>query len=99
VLLIAAEYDHVATPAGSSVACNLFPNARYLCVRGATHYCLYDRPEFLAGILKAYFANPGGFSTSQPSQAKTHPDDTARVAASFSDAGESDTAIAIVSSL
>jgi pimeloyl-ACP methyl ester carboxylesterase len=57
VLLIAAEYDQVATPAGSKAACDLFPNARYLCVPGATHYCLYDRPEFLAGMLKDFFAD------------------------------------------
>jgi len=101
VLLIAAEYDQVATPAGSKAACDLFPNARYLCVRGATHYCLYDRPEFLAGVLTGFFADPGSFSISQSAQATewTHANGTAAVDASFSDMGESATAIASLSSL
>jgi pimeloyl-ACP methyl ester carboxylesterase len=101
VLLIAAEYDQVATPAGSKAACDLFPNARYLCVRGATHYCLYDRPEFLAGVLTGFFTDPGSFSISQSAQSTgwTHADGTAAVDASFSDMGESATAIASLSSL
>lgn len=84
VLLIAAEYDQVATAAGSSVACDLFPNAHYLHVRGATHYCLYDRPEFIASVLKLFFANPYGFSISQSDQSadRTHGVGTAAVAAS-----------------
>ncbi|HET8888397.1 MAG TPA: alpha/beta fold hydrolase [Candidatus Angelobacter sp.] len=84
VLLIAAEYDQVATAAGSSVACDLFHNAHYLHVRGATHYCLYDRPEFIASVLKPFFANPYGFSISQSAQSTdwTHAVGTAAVAAS-----------------
>jgi pimeloyl-ACP methyl ester carboxylesterase len=98
VLLIAAEYDQVATPAGSKAACDLFPNARYLYVRGATHYCLYDRPEFLAGVLKDFFADPGRFSISQLTRSAclTHANDTD---ASLSDMDESATAIASLSSL
>ena len=101
VLLIAAEYDQVATPAGSKAACDLFPNARYLHVWGATHYCLYDRPEFLAGVLKGFFADPGSFSISQSAQSTswTHADGTAVVDTSFSDIDESVTAIASLSSL
>jgi pimeloyl-ACP methyl ester carboxylesterase len=96
VLLIAAEYDQVATPAGSRAACDLFPNARYLCVQGATHYCLYDRPEFLGGMLKAFFANSGGLSISKPAQAtsSTQADGTTVLDTSFSDMSESATAIA-----
>jgi pimeloyl-ACP methyl ester carboxylesterase len=101
VLLIAAEYDQVATPAGSTVASDLFPNARYLCVRGATHYCLYDRPEFLAGVLKTFFLNPGDFSISQSAEDAARPaaDGTAAADATFSDMNKSDTAIASLSSL
>jgi pimeloyl-ACP methyl ester carboxylesterase len=60
VLLISAEYDQIATPAASREAAILFPNARSLCVKGATHYCLYDRPEFVAGLLKQFFEHPDG---------------------------------------
>ena len=102
VLLVAAEYDQVATPAGSSVACDLFPNARYLYVRGATHYCLYDRPEFLGGVLKDFFRASNNFSISQSAQSIGLTDangTAAAVDASFSDINEPATAIASFSSL
>jgi pimeloyl-ACP methyl ester carboxylesterase len=65
VLLISAEYDQVATPAASFEAAALFPNARHIHVKGATHYCLYDRPEFVADMLKEFFRNADGL-ISQP---------------------------------
>ena len=101
VLLIAAEYDQVATPAGSRAACDLFPNARYLYVRSATHYCLYDRPEFIAGVLKSFFAAPGSFSVSQSAQTPglTDANRPPSVDASFSGLNEPATAIASFSSL
>jgi pimeloyl-ACP methyl ester carboxylesterase len=67
VLLVSAEYDHVATPAASREAAKLFPNARYLHVKGATHYCLYDRPEFVAGLMRRFFECPDGIPA-QPEQ-------------------------------
>jgi pimeloyl-ACP methyl ester carboxylesterase len=57
MLLISSEYDNVATPAMSRAAAAVFPHSRYIHVRGATHYCLYDRPELIAGLLKAFFAD------------------------------------------
>jgi len=57
VLLVSAEYDQVATPEASFEAARLFPNARQVHVKGATHYCLYDRPEFVADLLRDFFAN------------------------------------------
>jgi pimeloyl-ACP methyl ester carboxylesterase len=57
VLLISAEYDQVATPESSMEAAKLFANARHVHVKGATHYCLYDRPELVADLLKTFFAN------------------------------------------
>jgi len=65
VLLMSAEYDQVATPAASFEAAALFPDARHVHVKGATHYCLYDRPEFVADILKEFFRNADGL-ISQP---------------------------------
>jgi pimeloyl-ACP methyl ester carboxylesterase len=61
VLLLSAEYDQVATPESSSLAAELFPWARHVHVKGATHYCLYDRPEFVAGLLTRFFAAPEAF--------------------------------------
>jgi pimeloyl-ACP methyl ester carboxylesterase len=58
VLLMSAEYDQVAAPESSRAAADLFPDTRHVHVKGATHYCLYDRPEFVAGLLKTFFASP-----------------------------------------
>lgn len=66
VLLMSAEYDQVATPAASFEAAALFPNARHVHVKGATHYCLYDRPEFVADLLKEFFANADGVTSRAP---------------------------------
>lgn len=68
VLLMAAEYDQVATPAASSEAANLFPHARHLLLKGATHYFLYDRPEFVAGLLTKFFKDPGSLPVFQSEQ-------------------------------
>jgi pimeloyl-ACP methyl ester carboxylesterase len=61
VLLISAEYDQVATPDSSREAASLLPTARHLHVKGATHYCLYDRAEFVAGSLTSFFQDPEAF--------------------------------------
>ena len=61
VLLISAEYDQVANPAASVDAARLFPKARHVPIRGATHYCLYDRPELVANLLKTFVADPDSF--------------------------------------
>jgi pimeloyl-ACP methyl ester carboxylesterase len=55
VLLVATEYDQVATPQASEQAAALFPNSQCVLVRGATHYCLYDRPQFVANLLRNFF--------------------------------------------
>jgi pimeloyl-ACP methyl ester carboxylesterase len=65
VLIMAAEFDQVVSPAASHIAAGLFPNARYAYVGGATHYCLYDRPDFVAGLLKSFFENPEGMHVPQ----------------------------------
>lgn len=58
VLLIGTEYDQVATPEASAAAARLFPDARHVHIRGATHYCLYDRPEFVSELLQTFFVSP-----------------------------------------
>ena len=68
VLLISAEYDQVATPECSAEAAKLFPDARHVHVQGATHYCLYDRPEFTGALLKDFFAHPAGLPLSHGAQ-------------------------------
>jgi pimeloyl-ACP methyl ester carboxylesterase len=60
VLLISAEHDGVASPEMSQMMAKLLPDARHVHVQGATHYCLYDRPGFIAGHLEAFFQASGG---------------------------------------
>jgi pimeloyl-ACP methyl ester carboxylesterase len=55
ILLVAAEYDQIAAPAMSHMARQHFPRASHVQVQGATHYLLYDRPDFLAGLIEDFF--------------------------------------------
>lgn len=70
VLLLSAEYDQVATPDASVAAAGMFPRVRHVHVPGATHYCLYDRPEFVARMLREFFADPGKFVAPPSSHAQ-----------------------------
>ncbi|MBZ5521688.1 MAG: alpha/beta hydrolase [Acidobacteriia bacterium] len=56
VLMITCEYDKIAAPAMSRLAVSRFPHASLIEVQGATHYCLYDRSEFIAGLIEEFFA-------------------------------------------
>lgn len=65
VLLLSAEHDAVASPEMSRMMAKLLPNARHVHVEGATHYCLYDRPELVAGLMEELFrASTGRAGTS-----------------------------------
>lgn len=55
VFLFSTEYDAVAAPAAARhMAKSLLPDAHHVHVNGATHYCLYDRPEFVAEHISAF---------------------------------------------
>jgi pimeloyl-ACP methyl ester carboxylesterase len=56
VLLIAAEYDRIAAPQMSQAAAAYFPRSSYVEIKGANHYCIYDRPEVIAKLLRAFIA-------------------------------------------
>ena len=56
LLFMTVEYDKIALPAMSKHAVKLFPKARLVEVQGANHYCLYDRPEFVARLMEDFFA-------------------------------------------
>jgi pimeloyl-ACP methyl ester carboxylesterase len=62
VLLIGSEYDKSASPQMSNVAAELFPNARYVQLQGATHYCFYDRPDLIAELVESFFHDPNALS-------------------------------------
>lgn len=57
ILMIAAEYDRVAAPAMSKAAVNHFPRVKHVEVSRATHYCLFDRPEFVADLVEDFWEN------------------------------------------
>ncbi|NMO18468.1 alpha/beta hydrolase [Pyxidicoccus fallax] len=58
VLLVSAEHDAVASPETSREMAQRLPNARHVHVQGATHYCMYDRPEFIAELIEEFLRNP-----------------------------------------
>jgi len=55
-LFITSEYDQVASPQASRATAALFPQSRRIEIPGATHYCLYDRPEFVASLLRDFIS-------------------------------------------
>lgn len=57
ILMIAAEHDKVAAPAMSKEAVNYFPRVKHVEVSRATHYCLFDRPELVAGLVEGFWEN------------------------------------------
>ena len=73
VLVISSEYDNIASPAMSTVAARSFPNARHVQVDGATHYCLYDRPDLIANLITGFFHEPSAFDQ-EDGEVKFKPD-------------------------
>lgn len=71
VLFIAAEYDKIALPAASAAMAKCFPKARYVEIAGATHYCLYDRPGVIAGLIQSFLREPDGFLASGQASTKS----------------------------
>lgn len=69
VLLFSSEYDQVASPEMSRMALQLFPKARHVHVRDATHYCLYDRPHFVAEVMEKFFRETGRTGPDEESEA------------------------------
>lgn len=64
VLLICSENDQIASPEMSRVAARQIPTAQLIQVQGATHYCLYDRPDLIAQLIEIFFENPDGLENS-----------------------------------
>ncbi|MBZ5505193.1 MAG: alpha/beta hydrolase [Acidobacteriia bacterium] len=58
VLLIGSEYDKIASPNTSHSAISFFSKARSLQIQGASHYCLYDHPDLIAGLIEDFFRDP-----------------------------------------
>jgi pimeloyl-ACP methyl ester carboxylesterase len=55
-LVVGAELDRIASPKlGQEVAQSL-PRGRFVEMPGATHYCMYDRPDEVADLIRHFFA-------------------------------------------
>jgi pimeloyl-ACP methyl ester carboxylesterase len=55
-LVIGAELDQVASPRLGKRVAEAMPNARYIELAGATHYCMHDRPREIAEIVMRFIA-------------------------------------------
>jgi pimeloyl-ACP methyl ester carboxylesterase len=51
VLVIGGEYDKIASPQMAKAIVPLFPNGRYVEVKGATHYSQYDHPDTITALI------------------------------------------------
>jgi pimeloyl-ACP methyl ester carboxylesterase len=56
LLGIAGERDEVVSPFGFQNALSHFPQARYVEVKGAAHYCFYERPDLIADLIEDFVA-------------------------------------------
>jgi pimeloyl-ACP methyl ester carboxylesterase len=63
VLLLASEYDLVAAPEMSRQAARHFPQSRFQLMPHASHYCLYDRPRFVADLITRFFEETSAAGT------------------------------------
>jgi pimeloyl-ACP methyl ester carboxylesterase len=62
VLFVSAEHDAVSSPAMARAMAARYPGSRHVEVLGATHYCLYDRPDLVADLVESFAADPDGLS-------------------------------------
>jgi hypothetical protein len=42
----------------SSLAAERYPTARYIQLQGASHYCIYDRPDLITELIERFFQDP-----------------------------------------
>jgi pimeloyl-ACP methyl ester carboxylesterase len=56
-LIIGAELDRIASPKLGQEVAKLLPRGRCIEMPGATHYCMYDRPDEVAAMIRNFFAS------------------------------------------
>jgi pimeloyl-ACP methyl ester carboxylesterase len=62
-LVVSAEFDRIASPKLGLEVAKVLPRARFVEMPGATHYCMYDRPDEVAAMIRDFYASvepPGG---------------------------------------
>lgn len=58
VLLVSCDQDTVASPETTRRTAGSYPRAEHVEILGATHYCLYDRPELIADLVDCFVDDP-----------------------------------------
>jgi pimeloyl-ACP methyl ester carboxylesterase len=53
-LIVGAELDQIASPARGRDLAGALPGARFVELPGATHYCMFDRPDEVAGLIRQF---------------------------------------------
>jgi pimeloyl-ACP methyl ester carboxylesterase len=53
-LIVGAELDLIASPQRGRALAEALPNARFVELPGATHYCMYDRPDEVAAMIREF---------------------------------------------
>jgi pimeloyl-ACP methyl ester carboxylesterase len=54
-LIVGAELDRIASPKLGQEIAQALPRARFVEMPGATHYCMYDRPDEIAAMIRDFF--------------------------------------------
>lgn len=58
-LVVGAEFDRIAKPHLGLEVARAINGGRFVEMPGATHYCMYDRPDEVAGLIRDFLASPG----------------------------------------
>jgi pimeloyl-ACP methyl ester carboxylesterase len=54
VLFLSGEYDRIASPESAKSFAQLLPQAHFMQLQGATHYCIYDSPALVAELIEEF---------------------------------------------
>ncbi|HEX2210286.1 MAG TPA: alpha/beta fold hydrolase, partial [Longimicrobium sp.] len=68
-LIIGAELDQIASPARGRDLAGALPNARFVEMPGATHYCMFDRPDEVAALIRQFIDSVTPAMHLQPQEA------------------------------
>lgn len=56
-LVVSAELDRIASPKLGQDVAKTLPKGRFVEMPGATHYCMFDRPDEVAALVREFLAS------------------------------------------
>jgi pimeloyl-ACP methyl ester carboxylesterase len=62
VLFLGGECDQIASPQLARVACRLIPGAKYLEIKGGSHYLQYEKYELVTDIINHFLKEKWNFT-------------------------------------